>query len=147
MVDTLSRAERSERMSRIKSKDTAAELRLRSLLHRAGFRFRLHDRRLPGTPDIVLPKYQCVVECRGCFFHRHAGCKVASTPKSNRAFWLDKFRKNVARDRRTTRALRRLGWKVMVVWECQLTQEASRQRVLQRIGPKIRGSRTKLATG
>ena len=120
VTDTLSKAARSERMSRIRGKDTGPERQVRSLLHRAGYRFRLHVSSLPGKPDIVLSKHRAVVFVHGCFWHRHRGCKGATTPKSHRKFWADKFARNVANDRKHVRRLRRLGWRVIIVWECRL---------------------------
>ena len=131
MVDTLSRKRRSWNMSRIKGRDTAPERIVRSVLHRLGFRFRLHGQKLPGRPDIVLPKYKTVVLVHGCFWHRHSRCRFAYTPKSNVAFWLRKFEENVARDRRTKRRLRTLGWAVVTVWECET---ANLQRLAARMG-------------
>ena len=119
-MDTLSKAERSWNMAKIRGKDTGPERAVRSLLHRAGYRFRLHVKDLPGKPDIVLPKYHAVIFVHGCFWHRHRNCKMASIPKTHRKFWADKFARNVANDRKHLRQLRRLGWKVLVVWECQL---------------------------
>lgn len=120
MADTLSKAERSERMSRIRGKDTKPELLLRRSLHALGFRFRLHVGALPGKPDIVLPKYRAVIFVHGCFWHRHpGGCNVANVPKSNVEFWIEKFRTNVRRDRRNKKALVADGWTVLTVWECQ----------------------------
>lgn len=120
MVDTLSRERRSWNMSRIRGKDTKPEVVLRSLLHRAGFRFRIHDRRLPGHPDIVLAKYRTVVFVNGCFWHRHPGCSKAYTPSSRTEFWLEKFAATVERDARKAAQLRDLGWNVVTVWECDL---------------------------
>lgn len=100
---------------------------MRSALHRMGYRFRLHVRNLPGSPDIVLPRYRTVILVHGCFWHRHKHCRFAYTPKSRTQFWQEKFRSNLARDRRTARALRTLGWRVLVVWECQ-TRDAMRLR-------------------
>nr|WIE92593.1 DNA mismatch endonuclease Vsr [Mesorhizobium sp. WSM4875] len=120
MADTLTPAERSERMSRIRSCDTKPEIALRKALHGLGFRFRLHSRRLPGKPDIVLPKHRTVVFVHGCFWHRHRGCKVATTPKTNTSFWVEKFDRNQSRDRRNGEALATAGWRVIVVWECEL---------------------------
>jgi DNA mismatch endonuclease (patch repair protein) len=111
-------------MSRIRSRDTAPELQVRSALHRAGYRFRLHRKDLPGRPDIVLPKHHTVVFVHGCFWHRHKGCVFAYAPKSRIAFWDEKFRSNVERDFRNTRALRALGWRVITVWECQAATPA-----------------------
>ena len=106
-------------MSRIRSRDTGPERTVRSVLHRMGYRFSLQRRDLPGNPDIVLPKYRTVVFVHGCYWHRHPGCKMAYTPKSRQTFWMKKFAKNVARDRKVKRELRALGWRVVVVWECQ----------------------------
>jgi len=121
MVDSLSPAERSKRMSRIQGKNTAPELALRKVLHRLGLRYRLHRAGLPGSPDLVFPRYKAVVFVHGCFWHRHAGCTIATTPKSNTAFWLEKFEKNVARDTRVTAQLEEQGWRVFVVWECEVS--------------------------
>lgn len=128
--DTLSKAERSRNMSKIRGKNTGPERMVRSLLHRAGYRFRLHVKDLPGKPDIVLPKYRAVVFVHGCFWHRHKGCKGATVPKSHKKFWAEKFARNVANDKRHLRRLRRRGWRVIVVWECQLRHPA---RVLARL--------------
>jgi DNA mismatch endonuclease (patch repair protein) len=130
MVDSLSRKHRSWNMSRIRSRDTGPELLVRSALHRAGYRFRLHSKVLPGRPDIVLPKYHTVVFVHGCFWHRHKGCRFAYTPKSRVAFWNEKFRSNIERDRRNSKALRKLGWRVLTVWECQAT---SPERLLSKL--------------
>jgi len=119
MVDRLSKARRSWNMSRIRSKDTKPEMLVRSLLHQMGYRFRLHRKDLPGTPDIVLPKYKTIIFVHGCYWHRHKGCKYAYTPKSRVGFWQKKFQGNVERDRKHKRALKTLGWKVIVIWECQ----------------------------
>ena len=118
-MDRLSPEHRSWNMSRIRGRDTQPELAVRSALHRAGYRFRLHRKDLPGRPDIVLPKHRTVVFVHGCFWHRHKGCRFAYTPKSRVAFWQKKFDDNVERDRRNVRALRALGWRVVTVWECQ----------------------------
>lgn len=115
-------------MSRIRSKDTKPEMQVRSALHARGFRFRLHERGLPGTPDIVLPKWKAVVEVQGCFFHRHASCRYATTPDANREKWEAKFAGNVARDLRNRTALNKAGWRVAVVWECTLKRDGA-QRV------------------
>lgn len=119
-MDTMTRAQRSALMSRIRGKDTRPELVVRSLLHRMGLRFRLHSPKLPGRPDIVLPSRKTVVFVHGCFWHRHARCRFATTPASNKEFWQAKFEANRARDRRNIAALRKLGWRVIVVWECQV---------------------------
>lgn len=136
MSDTLTISARSALMSRIRGRDTKPEIVVRSLLHRMGFRFRICRRDLPGSPDIVLPRHAAVVFVHGCFWHRHARCKGATSPKSRVDFWQDKFAKNVERDKRNRRDLRRLGWKVVVVWECELKKpeklEAKLRRLLSR---------------
>lgn len=111
-------------MSRIRSSDTHPEKQLRSLLHRAGFRFRINVKKLPGSPDIVLPKYRTVIFVHGCFWHRHTGCKYAYTPKTRIEFWENKFRGTMERDLKTTKALEDSGWQVLVVWECELSNSA-----------------------
>jgi len=112
-------------MSRIRGKDTAPEVLVRSLLHRMGYRFRLHRSDLPGRPDIVLPRYRTVVFVHGCYWHRHPGCKYAYTPKSRTDFWKKKFRDNVRRDRRSRQELEVAGWTVLIVWECEAADMAA----------------------
>ncbi len=119
-MDRITKERRSWNMSRIRGRDTTPEKLVRSTLHRMGFRFRLHRRDLPGTPDIVLPKCRTVVFVHGCFWHRHPRCRYAYVPKSRVVFWRTKFRANVMRDRRVRRELRKLKWRVVVVWECQV---------------------------
>lgn len=106
-------------MSRIGDKDTKPELRVRKLLHALGYRFRLHRKDLPGTPDIILPRCKAVIFVHGCFWHRHEDCKRASTPKTNVDFWEKKFKKNTERDAHSVEELQRLGYRCLVVWECQ----------------------------
>jgi len=120
MVDVVDRATRSRMMSGIKGRDTTPERTVRSYLHRAGLRFRLQGRSLPGRPDIVLPKWNTVVFVHGCFWHRHPNCSKAATPSSNKSFWQKKFAENVARDERNFAALRKAGWRVLTVWECSI---------------------------
>jgi len=136
-MDTWTPEKRSEVMARIRSRDTKPELIVRSLLHRCGVRFSLRRRDLPGKPDIVLPRYQTVVFVHGCFWHRHAHCRMASNPKSHQAFWQAKFEANVARDRRNRRALTKAGWRVVVLWECEVLRDplAAVERVMQAIRP------------
>jgi DNA mismatch endonuclease (patch repair protein) len=122
-MDTLSKEKRSWNMSRIRSTDTVPEKVVRSYLHKNGFRFRLHVKTLPGHPDIVLPKYKTVVEVRGCFWHRHPGCKIATTPSSNTNYWQKKFERNVERDKRHAEELKALGWNLVVVWGCETTKK------------------------
>ena len=125
MVDTLTKEKRSWNMSRITGRNTKPEILLRSLLHREGFRFRLHDKRLPGKPDIVLPKHRTVIFVNGCFWHRHNNCEYAYTPKSRQEFWLNKFQGTVQRDQEKQKMLADLGWQVLVVWECELKRNSS----------------------
>lgn len=120
MVDFLTPTQRSERMSRIRSRDSQPELALRRVLHRLGLRYKLHTKDLPGKPDLVFPRYRAVVFVHGCFWHRHEGCNIATTPKSNTPFWVEKFGKNVMRDTRVAAQLKGLGWNVFVAWECEL---------------------------
>ena len=132
MTDVFSTSKRSEVMSRIRGRDTRPELAIQSMVHGMGYRFRLHDKRLPGRPDLVLPRLQTVIFVHGCFWHRHSGCRYTTTPATRRDFWQAKFDANVARDKRTTAALRRLGWSVLTVWECQLKKDP--QKVADRLG-------------
>jgi len=119
MTDVVSKEVRSKMMSGIRGKNTKPEIQVRSLLHKMGYRFRLHRKDLPGKPDIVLPKYKVVVFVHGCFWHRHSGCKYTYTPKSRIAFWEEKFRKNIERDQDAQNKLENLNWKVFIVWECE----------------------------
>ena len=107
-------------MSRIKGKDTKIEVEVGKYLFSKGYRFRKNDKRYPGKPDIVLPKYHVAIFVHGCFWHRHEGCKDATTPKTRTEFWLEKFDKNVKNDQIKQEKLRELGWKVIVIWECEL---------------------------
>lgn len=120
MADIFDKKKRSEIMSRITAYNTTPELAVRSLLHRMGYRFRLHRTNLPGKPDIVLSRYRTVILVHGCFWHRHKGCRFAYTPKSRPNFWLKKLESNVVRDRLVKAKLTRLGWYVITVWECEL---------------------------
>ncbi|HUY35253.1 MAG TPA: very short patch repair endonuclease [Pirellulales bacterium] len=129
-MDTLTHERRSEIMGRVRSKNTRPELAVRRLLHRMGYRFRLHRANLPGKPDIVLSRLDVVVFVNGCFWHRHTGCPSTRMPKSRLAFWREKFASNVRRDRKARRDLRRAGWRVLVVWECQVGNE---ERLSRRI--------------
>lgn len=129
-MDRLTRERRSWNMSRIKGRDTKPELLVRSIIHRLGYRFRLHHTDLPGRPDIVLTRHRTVVFVHGCFWHRHARCQYAYTPKSNLSFWNLKFESNIDRDKRALVGLRKLGWKAVVVWECQTANEAMLERRL-----------------
>ena len=135
-MDRLSPHRRSWNMSRIRGRDTRPERTVRSVLHRLGFRFRLHRRDLPGVPDIVLTRHRTVIFVHGCFWHRHTGCRLAYTPKSNAEFWLNKLTSNVKRDAVNVRKLRTLGWTVMTIWECQVANEQSLEARLNKALPK-----------
>jgi DNA mismatch endonuclease (patch repair protein) len=121
-MDTVDKVTRSKIMSRIRGKNTAPEKLVRSIAHRLGYRFRLHRKDLPGSPDLVFPRHRKIILVHGCFWHGH---KCKSLPKSNVEFWSDKIAANKARDRKVVRALRRAGWKVLVLWECR-TRDAER---------------------
>lgn len=120
MTDRIDQKRRSANMAAIKAKHTGPEVSVRKALHAKGFRFRLHRSDLPGRPDVVLPKYRVALFVHGCFWHRHQGCADASIPKSNTEFWLTKLNGNVSRDKRNREELIALGWRVYVVWECEL---------------------------
>lgn len=129
--DTLTPAERSERMSRVRGRDTKPEMRVRRLVHEMGFRYRLHRRDLPGTPDMTFPGKRKVIFVHGCFWHRHKGCKLARMPKSRLDFWGPKLEGNRRRDLENQRKLRERGWEPMVIWECELRDKAA---LAERIG-------------
>ena len=118
-MDTLTRAERSERMSLIHNKDTRPELIVRRIAHGCGFRYRLHVPTLPGKPDLVFPRLGKIIFVHGCFWHRHPGCELARLPKSKLDFWERKLTENRRRDLGNIRKLRKAGWKVQVIWECE----------------------------
>jgi DNA mismatch endonuclease, patch repair protein len=122
-MKTSSSQQKSHMMGQIKTKGTAPELTLRSALHAAGFRFRLHHKGLPGTPDIVLPRYKCVIFVHGCFWHNHESCTKSTLPKTNLEFWQNKIAANVQRDKANQADLKRLGWKVLVAWECDIKRD------------------------
>ncbi|MBA2677740.1 MAG: DNA mismatch endonuclease Vsr, partial [Ktedonobacteraceae bacterium] len=119
MTDTLSKIQRSRNMRQIQARDTRPELLVRKLLHAQGFRFRLHHSTLPGRPDIVLPKYGAVIFVHGCFWHAHK-CVAGRRPKSNVEYWDKKLSTNVQRDKRVRRQLHNLGWRCLIIWECEL---------------------------
>ena len=137
MTDIFDRKKRSEIMSRVRGRDTEPEMIVRKIAHGLGFRFRLHRRDLPGSPDLLFPRYRAVIMVHGCFWHRHPGCKYASSPKTRVRFWEDKFEGNVVRDRRNEGALDELGWRVMVIWECETRD---REAVAERIVGFLRGA-------
>jgi DNA mismatch endonuclease, patch repair protein len=125
MADIVSRSKRKEMMSSVKQRHTKPEIAVRKLLHRHGFRFRLHNKKLPGTPDIVLPKYKAVIFVHGCFWHQHEGCRKARRPTSNVEFWNEKLDKNIERDSRKELELKNSGWKVLTIWDCEIKDENS----------------------
>jgi len=131
LTDTFTTSERSRIMAAVKGKDTTPEMLVRRLVHALGFRYRLHVRSLPGCPDLVFPRLRKIINVSGCFWHMH-GCGRCRIPASRRGYWVAKLERNAARDRRTRRALRRLGWQVLVVWECQTTT-ARRERLRARL--------------
>jgi len=141
MADVLSPEQRRRNMSRIRGRDTEPERIVRSELHRMGYRFRLHRRDLPGRPDIVLPRYGSVVFVHGCFWHRHRGCRYTTTPKTRAAFWQRKFEANVERDRQNVGELRRAGWRVLCVWECQTRNRVALARRLRSFLERTKNSR------
>lgn len=118
-MDTLNPEQRHRAMAAVKSRDTTPELVVRKLLHKEGFRFRLHRKDLPGKPDIILPKYHAAILIHGCFWHQHSGCKHSIRPASNNEYWQLKLDRNVFRDRKIKSELENLGWKVLVIWECE----------------------------
>ena len=138
-MDIISEERRSWNMSRIKGKDTKPELVVRSILHKMGYRFRLHRKDLPGTPDIVLPKYKTVIFLHGCFWHRHKGCKYAYTPKSRVKFWKNKFAETVKRDKQHLKQLKENGWEVFIVWECETKDMDKLKKIINKITQGING--------
>jgi len=120
MTDHLTKEKRSWNMSRIRSKNTKPEMIVRSMLHRMGYRFRLYRNDLPGKPDIILRKYKTVIFVHGCFWHRHKGCKRCTTPGSNQDYWLPKFEKNIIKDKKNQKLLKKQGWNYIIVWECKI---------------------------
>lgn len=131
-ADVFPAEKRSQIMSRIRGYDTQPELTVRSLVHKMGFRFRLYGEDLPGNPDIVLPRHNKVVFIHGCFWHGHRGCKRAKRPTTNIAFWRDKLNKNVTRDKRNQAELKKLGWKYLVVWQCEIGKPQSLRKKIIR---------------
>lgn len=132
MTDRITKEHRSWNMSRIRSGDTGPEKVVRSVLHGMGYRFRLHVKKLPGKPDIVLPKHKTIILVHGCFWHRHQNCKYAYTPKSRTEFWNKKFELNVNHDQKIRKALKELGWKLITVWSCQTIKKEVLQRYLEK---------------
>lgn len=131
MTDVFSPEERSRIMSRVGGRDTKPELVVRSMIHRMGYRFRVHRKDLPGRPDVVLPRHRKVVFVHGCFWHGHEGCPRGARPTTNREFWDAKLDANERRDTENLRKLRRLGWEPLVVWECETREHTELRETLQ----------------
>ena len=138
MADFLTPADRSVRMSRVRGKDTLPEVRLRRALHQLGLRYRMNVGDLPGRPDLVFPRHRAVVFVHGCYWHRHEGCKAASTPATNVDFWQAKFTRNIERDRQATRLLEASGWRVLVAWECEFRSEFRLKGFAKELADQIR---------
>ena len=138
MPDTLTPSQRHNCMSRIRGKNTKPEILVRKGLHARGFRFRLHNKKLPGSPDIVLPKYGVVIMVNGCFWHGHKGCKYATKPKSNVGFWDAKIARNRHRDEVTEAHLQALGWHVITIWECEIRDKSVAASRLDTLAEEIR---------
>lgn len=132
-MDKVSKEQRSRNMAAVRSRNTKPELLVRKALHRLGYRFRLHRKDLPGNPDIVLPGYRLCIFVHGCFWHRHAGCKRATTPATNTEFWIEKFNRNAVRDEKAIRQLRDTGWRVEVIWTCEIADAAKFDTAIGRI--------------
>jgi DNA mismatch endonuclease (patch repair protein) len=137
MADVLTKDQRHYNMSRIRAKDTKPEEIVRKYLFSRGYRYRKNDKRYPGKPDIVLPKYHTVIFVHGCFWHRHKGCKFATTPATNRDFWEKKFAENVERDKNVQNQLQSMGWNVIIVWECEIANKRKREERLSRLENEI----------
>lgn len=135
-MDKITKKVRSDIMRKVKSKNTSPEMRVRSLLHRLGYRFRLHRKDLPGNPDICLPKHKTVIFVHGCFWHRHPGCKRATMPATNEVYWSKKFERNVNRDRQALQDLEDMSWNAHIVWECETKDPEQLANKLISIFPK-----------
>lgn len=135
-MDNVSKEKRSQIMSKIRGKNTTPEIKVRSLLHRLGFRFRIHKKNLPGKPDIVLAKYKAVIFVNGCFWHGHQGCKISKIPKSNTDFWTNKIQRNIEHDELNIAKLLDAKWRVLVIWECEINREHElTQKILSFLKP------------
>ena len=136
MADVHTKQQRSYNMSRIKGKNTKPEMLVRRFLHAQGFRYKLHDKSLPGKPDIVLPKYRTVIFVHGCFWHGHEGCKYYVVPKTRTEWWVNKINKNCANDFQAIKSLKKDNWRIITLWECKLkknTFENSMKKVLAKL--------------
>ena len=137
-MDKVSKETRSANMRAIRSKDMKPELAVRRLAHAMGYRYRLHRKDLLGKPDMVFPCRRAVIFVHGCFWHRHKGCSIATTPKSNTAYWIDKFEQNKVRDQKVKKKLQTLGWRVFVVWECEVSSSKKANHAGERLAKLIR---------
>lgn len=133
MADTMTPEQRHRCMAAIKGKDTKPEMIVRRYLHALGYRYGLHNRKLPGSPDLVFRKYKTVLFIHGCFWHGHEGCKLYRPPKSNVEFWEQKITRNRARDKKVEEELRRKGWRILTIWECELREKGKREETLHRL--------------
>ena len=146
MVDRLSPAQRSALMSRVRGKDTAPELKVRRLLHQLGYRFRLHQRNLPGSPEIVVKRHRTAIFVHGCFWHGHEGCRRSQLPETRRDFWEAKINRNIERDSRAAAELGSLGLRVLVLWECELkNQDVLRSVLMQHFDEKAKDDGPEIA--
>jgi DNA mismatch endonuclease, patch repair protein len=145
VTEKISLETRSRMMSGIRGRDTKPELTVRSFLHRAGLRYRLHSRSLPGKPDVILPRWNAAVFVHGCFWHGHSGCRFFRLPKTRAEFWEAKIRSNVARDAKVLQALSDAGWRTAVIWECALRDDAVRS--LDRLASFIRSDMVSIEIG
>lgn len=141
MADIKTSDERSYNMSRIRGKNTKPEVLVRKYLFAEGFRYRINDKRYPGKPDIVLPKYKTAIFVHGCFWHQHKGCKIAHIPEDNRDFWVAKFQKNIERDAMNRKLLCDDGWHVIIIWECEISSRKKRDIRLPALKEEIKKSK------
>ena len=138
MVDTMTREQRHRCMAAVKGKDTKPEMMVRRYLHSLGYRYGLHNKKLPGSPDLVLRKYRSVIFIHGCFWHGHKGCKYYRLPKTNEEFWQEKITRNKQRDQESVRLLREKGWNVIIIWECELKNKNKREETLMRLHSELK---------
>ncbi len=131
-MDTVDKKTRSRIMASVKQKNTGPEIQLRRILHRLGLRYKLNDSKLPGSPDLVFPRFNAVIFVHGCFWHAHKGCKFSTKPSSRRDYWENKFKANIKRDKKKCDELLKSGWRVLVVWECAI--KGKRNRDLEKMG-------------
>ncbi|MEW6129316.1 MAG: DNA mismatch endonuclease Vsr [Acidobacteriota bacterium] len=144
MADIFSKDKRSQIMSKISGKETKPEILVRKFLFAAGFRYRKNDKRLPGKPDIILPKYQTAIFVHGCFWHHHKNCKFAALPQTNNEFWKNKIEGNANRDNLARRQLKKLGWQVIVIWQCQLKNKSLFSKCMNQLITRIKSQPVKL---